>query len=314
MNNSVEHYLGYIKYKGKLVDEGLMDARKSAQALIGFDECVRFFVGKLAPDLKNVDFEIPVQIRKGSWEVLIPESITHWIHLSLGAAATAYLVKAGQKMAEKDFHDIGFKDVFKMTLKAIQWTIRIGKHLGNITKKKFENVKFSNDYTEIGIPNFEGKILYVPKKYFNLYSSVNSEIFKEISLIVEDERWLAIGVREDSGYVEETITTRYRAIFTQEEQTEELLFPELEHGQNVMLEGEITRGNGRTNSLGFLYKGYVLSAYPQSGSIVRFKHSLFLKVRIHGIVSREDDKGRFSARKPKIIFNELEPIKEIGLF
>ncbi|TEB13794.1 hypothetical protein Psfp_03395 [Pelotomaculum sp. FP] len=217
-------------------------------------------------------------------------------------------------MAEKDFHDFGFKDVFKMSLKAIQWTIRIGKHLGNITKKKFENVKFRNNYTEIGIPNSEGEILYVPKNYFDLYLSVDSELFKDISLIVEDERRLAIGVREDSGYVEETITTRYRAIFTQEEEVEEVLFPELEHGQNVILEGEITRGNERANSLGFLYKGYVLSAYPQSGSIVRFKHSLFLKVRIHGIISREDDKCQLATRKPKIIFHDIEPIKEIGLF
>ena len=58
MNITKEQYLGYLKYEGELVDEGLMDARKSAQALLGFDECVRFFVCQLTPNLKNVDFEI----------------------------------------------------------------------------------------------------------------------------------------------------------------------------------------------------------------------------------------------------------------
>ncbi|MCL6479670.1 MAG: hypothetical protein K6T65_14915 [Peptococcaceae bacterium] len=310
MDSAKKQYLGYLKYEGELVNEGLMDARKSAQALLGFDECIRFFVGQLAPVLKNVDFEIPVRIRKGSWEALIPDTIIKWIQLGLGAAGTAYIVKAGQKMADKDFDDIGLKDVFKMSLKAIQWTIRIGKHLGNITKKKFENVKFRNDNTEIGIPNSEGEILFVPKEYLYLYVSINSELLRNISFIVEDERRLVIGVQEDNGYVEETITTKYRAIFTQEEETEEVLFPELEHGQNVTLVGEVTRGNGITNSVGFLYKGYVLSAYPKSGSIVRFKHSLFLKARIYGTISRLDDKGQLGARKPKIIFQNIEPIEK----
>ena len=44
-----EGQLGYIKYSGELVRDGYLDARKSAQALLGVDEAVRFFVFQQAP-------------------------------------------------------------------------------------------------------------------------------------------------------------------------------------------------------------------------------------------------------------------------
>ena len=39
-----EKYIGYLKYSGKSVEDGLMDARKSAEALLGFDEVLRYFI------------------------------------------------------------------------------------------------------------------------------------------------------------------------------------------------------------------------------------------------------------------------------
>ncbi len=59
-----EEYIGYLKYEGKLVEEGLLDARKAAQALLGFDEAIRFFVGQQSPLLRDLDFELPVRLRK----------------------------------------------------------------------------------------------------------------------------------------------------------------------------------------------------------------------------------------------------------
>ena len=67
-----EEYIGYLKYEGTLVKEGLLDARKADQALLGFDEAIRFYVGQQSPLLRDQDFEIPVRFRKGSWEPLIP--------------------------------------------------------------------------------------------------------------------------------------------------------------------------------------------------------------------------------------------------
>lgn len=293
-----EGQLGYVKYSGELVKDGYLDARKSAQALLGVDEAVRFFVFQQAPELRTVDFEFPVKVKKGSWEIVI------------GGIVLAYGVKAAQKMAENDFKDIGIKDIFTKALSAIQWVIRIGKHMGDLTIKKFENVQFRDNNGLIGIRNAQGEYLYVPKQYLDFYVSANPALLKKMSEVVEEERSLTVGVYEGQAVIEEVVTRRHRQIFTHElEEKEEPILPELEHGQSVVLEGELTRGNEMSNTMGLGYHGHVLTAIPEVGSIVRFKPSLFLRCQVHGRVSREDEKGRLDARRPKIIFTRIEPLE-----
>jgi hypothetical protein len=130
-----------IRYCGQLVEDGLLDARKSAQALYGFDEAVRFFAICQSSEFKDIDFDLPVRIRQGSWEALIPDAI-FWLKATVGtavgAAATAYSIKAAQKMAEHDFDNIGLKTVLKKSLEAIQWVINhptamfVGNHRSHI--------------------------------------------------------------------------------------------------------------------------------------------------------------------------------------
>jgi hypothetical protein len=293
-----EGQLGYIKYSGELVRDGYLDARKSAQALLGVDEAVRFFVFQQAPELRTIDFEFPVKIKKGSWEIVI------------GGIVLAYVAKAAQKMAENDFKDIGLKNVFKNALSAIQWMIRIGKHLGDLTKKKFEDVKFKDNNTLIGIRNSQGEFLYVPKEFLEFYASASPVLLKKIIEVVEEERSLSIGIYDGTTVIEETVTRRHRQIFTNEvEEPGEVLFPELEHGQAVILQGELTRGNEMSNTVGIGYQGHILTGIPEVGSIVRFKHSLFLRCKVHGRVSREDEKGRLNARRPRIIFTRIESLE-----
>ena len=124
-----EKYIGYIKYEGELVGDGLMDARRQAKSLLAFDSALRYFIAKQAPDFRNLDFEIPVRIRKGSWEALIPETVAGWVQAGLGVVATAYFTKAAQKMAEKDFADFGITDLFRTAIDSIKWFARIGKHM-----------------------------------------------------------------------------------------------------------------------------------------------------------------------------------------
>src|SRR3972149_10279118 len=99
-----EKSIGYLKYSGKLVAGGALDARKAAQALLGFDEALRFFLGQQSAVLKECDFEIPVKIKHGSWEAYLPLSILDCILVALGTGITggitAYCVTAGKKMAE----------------------------------------------------------------------------------------------------------------------------------------------------------------------------------------------------------------------
>ncbi|MFK5892117.1 MAG: hypothetical protein QM504_02730 [Pseudomonadota bacterium] len=305
-----EEYIGCLKYSGELVESGMLDARKSAQALLGFDEAIRFFITKQLPELSKNDFEFPVRIRKGSWEIAIPDTIAQWIMAGGGVAATAYAATAAKKMAEHDFDNFGLKDVFKKSLIATQWVIKIGKHLGDLTIKKFINTKFQDNNQMIGIPNAEGDYLYVPIEYLEYYVSINPKLLSNITEIVEDERVLSIGVYENGELIEEKVTRKHRSIFTHEtDEDDDVLFPELLHGDTVVLEGEVTRGNEMSNTVGFRYLGHILTAIPASGSIVRFKGSLFLNCNIHGEISRLDDKGRLGAVKPKIIFTHIEPLE-----
>jgi len=303
-----EEYIGYVKYEGKLVDDGLLDARKAAQALLGFDEAIRFFVGQQSPLLRDLDFEIPIRLRKGSWEALIPVSLIDWMVTAIGAGATTYLVTAAKRMAEKDFEKKGLKDIFVHALEAVQWMIRIGKHLGDLTKKKFENIKFRNENTEIGIPNHEGEYLFIPRKFLEFYTSASPKLLKKLAELVEEDRRLEIGVYKDGKLVQESVPYQERRIFTLDAEEEEILFPELVHGQEVILEGHTTRGNENTNSLGFMYKGHILACYPETGSVVNYKSALFVNCRIHGSISRLDKFGGYNEGKPKIIFSRIEPL------
>jgi len=72
-------YIGFIRYEGKPLEQGYFDTRKSAKVLLGFDRALRFFVAQQDAELAKSDYPIPVRIRGGSWEALIPHSIAHWI-------------------------------------------------------------------------------------------------------------------------------------------------------------------------------------------------------------------------------------------
>jgi hypothetical protein len=306
-----EKYIGYIKYEGRLVEEGLMDARKQAQALLGFDYALRYFIGRQAPNFKNLDFEIPVRVQRGSWEALIPETAAGWVQAGLGVVATAYFAKAAQKMAEKDFSDFGIKDLFKNAISAIKWFAKIGKHMGDIAIRAFEDVKFSDDNQLIGIRNADGEYLYVPKEILDLYVSCSPRLLEKLAENIEDGRELKIGSISEGERDEVSITKDEKGIFYEgeEEPDEDFLFPELVHGDDIVLDGEVTRENKTSNSMGFKYEDHILTAYPESGNIVPYKPLLFLKCRLYGTVSRLDEKGRIAARRPKLVFSHLEPLE-----
>ena len=306
-----EEYIGYIKYEGRLVEEGLMDARKQAQALLGFDSALRYFIGKQAPAFRNLDFEIPGRVRKGSWEALIPATVAGWVQAGLGVVATAYFSKAAQKMAEKDFSDFGIKDLFRNSLEALKWFVKIGKHMGDVAIRYFENTKFTDDSALVGIRNDKGEYLYVPKKIFDIYVSCNPKLLEKLAENIDDGRELAIGTIVDGEVDEVSINVNERTIFYKDESEldEDVLFPELVHGDDVVLEGEVTRENKTSNSMGFKYQDHILTAYPEAGRIVPYKPLLFLKCRLYGTVNRLDEKGRIAARRPKLIFTRLEPLE-----
>jgi len=309
-NLDAAQWIGYLRYSGKGVEGGLMDARKSAHALIGFDGALRHFLSQEAPALRNVEYEIPVVIRPGSWEAMLPANAPSWMMTALGVAGTAYMGKAAAKMAEHDFKGVGVTTIFRRSLKCLQSVIRLGKHLGTLHTKQFPKVKWNKEKALIGIPNEKGEHLYVPKSVLDSFACCPPGLFSDMAAIIQNDRELQIGEIGPEGVLDVEITEADRHIFYVPETEDEILFPELQHGQAVELEGVVTRGNENSNSIGFQYQGHILACYPTVGSIVRFKSALFLKCRIKGVINRADDIGGTSSRCPKIFFEGLVPIEK----
>ncbi|MGB1159283.1 MAG: hypothetical protein ACPG3V_07770 [Porticoccaceae bacterium] len=306
-----EKYLGYIKYVGRDVEDGLLDARKAADALIGFDKCLRFFMIQQIPSLKGIDFEIPVRIRKGSWEVLIPETVGQVI----GAYMTAYSIQAIVKMASNDIGDKGTKEILLKAIDFLKGTLCIGKHMGNLAIKKFNDVQFTDNNALVGVRNDKGEILYVSKEMLEIYVKCDPTLFTELASIVTQDRKLVIGSIDEGKSEEEELSYEHKNIFFADVEgvDEQVILPELIHGNQVVLDGEVTRENKTSNSMGFLYEGHILTAYPESKNIVPYKPLLFLKCRLYGVVIRLDDKDGTTARRPKLLFSRLEPLEQIEL-
>jgi len=302
-------YIGYLKYSGQSVEGGYLDARKTAEALIGFDESLRFFVEDDFPELKGRSFEIPVRIQTGSWEALIPTTIGQWIAVALGIVATSYLTGAASKLGENDFKDKHLVDVFRGALKMLQWCIRINIHLKGVSVKAIKNIRWENNNEIVSVPDSNGEYIKVPRKILQKYMEIPPKFLSKMARLIQAEREMKIGVIENGKREEVKVTISEKYYFTDEEgDLTEAVFPELIHGQNVELEGEITRGNEKTNSIGFEYQGHILTCYPEKGSIVLFKHALFRKCKISGAINRMSEAGLPDSKKPRIIFTTITPV------
>lgn len=286
-----EEYLAYFKYSGENIEEGYLDLRKSAESLLGLDELFRYFLYKKDPELSKIDFEIPVRIRKGSWEALIPENIGEWLAFAAGSGLTTYTITALKEMAKNDVGDKGFKTIFKQIVKSIKWAINIAKHIGTTKQRQFTDTQFKeiNGVQFVGIPNAEGEILFVPSYYLELFSEIPPNLFAEIAKPIELGREFYMDFsatekndKDDSG--EASISYNDKTIFYQAQEPDDILFPELKHDQYAELEGHVTRGNESSNRIGFRYNDHILTCYPESGNIKKYKTLLILKQKLFQIM------------------------------
>ena len=300
--------LGYFKLDGDLVKDGFLDAKTSADFLMGLDEVVRLLVLKQVPELKDFDFDIPVRVDKGSWEAVVGVAAT-LATTTVGAFALSYGKEAGKRAAENDWKDNGLKDVIKKAMEGVQWLIRIGKHLGELTQKKFKDAIIKTETNEVGISNANGVVLFVPKEFFDLYTDTPARVLSKVTSAIEVERKFVVGVKEDNIFIDEVVTMTQKYIFTQvEDDRDEVLFPEMVHDMPVELIGMVTRGNATANNMGFRYQEHILSCHPEKGSITKYKYAMFSKCRIIGRVDRRDENGSPTAKRPKIEFTNLIPM------
>lgn len=301
-----EAILAFIKYEGNLVEDGYLDARKSGEALVGIDELIRYFVYQENPQIKDFEFEIPVRVRKGSWETIFPENIDK---VALGAfslwMAGKYVGSALEEVAKNDFKDVSFKEIFKKAFKGIVNVIKLSKHLGTLARKKFDNVQFSQNNELVKITNDNGEELWIPVEVLELYSNCPQTVFNKLTKIVEEERELVVGIYENNIVVEETITNRHKYIFTKTEEDDEIVLPELRHGEYIEIDGHITRGNEKSNTIGFLFQGHIITCYPDNGNIKQHKSKLFSNCLLKGYVDRLDKEGNINEKRPRIRFIDI---------
>lgn len=321
-----EKYLGYLKYSGKSVENGLLDARKSGEALLGFDELLRYFIEKEDPELSKIDFEIPVRIRKGSWEAAIPVIIEKLLTLEgvLYTSLVTYSTVTATKAAQDGLFNTGMakdiKGIVRTSFKAIQWVIKIAKHLGTMTVKEVRaKISKIGPVITIELVNAKGEILIVPKKYYDIFERCPKNIFERTASLIEVDRIMEIGVIEENGKIEkETITNNEKSIYATRSDDDGTLFPELRHGQYVELEGAITRGNEKTNTIGFEYHGHILTSKPIEGHIKDYKKAivsqekehLFPSIRMIGQIDRRDENGGYKEKRPLILFSKIIQIEE----
>lgn len=294
--------VGYLKYEGISVQEGIMNAADIVSSLDGFSQAIQFYVKKTNSQYENIKLDIPVKVQQGCIEYIVP--ILKWSIVAYAAGAIA-------QIAQNDFKDVNSKDIFLFPIKCISYIIKIAKHLGRIEKNP--KIHFSIQDPFVTIYNDDGHKIIVPKDIFKLYLETPSYLLAKMANIVNSERILEVGyIDEKTTIHKETITCKEKHIFSDENEEGDIL-PELVHGANVEIEGEITKGNSSTNRLGIKYKEKILTCIPAQTSIKHYKDCIFRKCKIYGIIDRKDEFGNITEKKPKIIFFKLIPLEDSSI-
>lgn len=306
MNTEQEPIFAFIRYEGELVKDGYLDARKAGEALVGIDELLRYFIYQENPSIKEFEFDIPVRVRKGSWEIILPDNIDSLYIAGIALAtwmAKSYFGSALSEIAKNDFKDVSLKALFKNALKNAIDVIKLSKHLNTLSKKKFDKVLFADNKELVKITNDNGGELWFHVEILELYTDCPQSIFDKLARIVEEKRELIIGVYDQGETIQEKISYSNKGIFSKTDE-EEIILPELIHGAYVELEGRITRGNEQSNTIGFLYQGHIITCLPEKGNIKRYRGILFSNCLIKGLVDRKDKDGNIKEKKPRILLIE----------
>lgn len=301
--------VGYIKYSGRAVERGIIDAGSAGSALLGLDEALRYFNAQQSPDFATLQYDIPVQTRPGSWEAIVLGGLT----AVAGGFALGYAKKAGEKMAEHDFANVGMKDVLRKSMDAMKTLAKVVKHTRR--PRGWEQARFGMDSPEpeVVLLNDHGAELRVPAEYFRWYQQMPPQLLVRMTTVVRKDRVLTIGLSDDGPDGDVQVLEEEKSLFEalpDDELDDDFLFPELIHGNQVSLDGRLIRGNETTNSVGLEYQGHIINCVPAAGSVRKYKAALFLRCRVHGRVNRLT-KSRFVAdRKPTLILDRVVPLEK----
>ncbi|WP_434654314.1 hypothetical protein [Chromobacterium violaceum] len=315
MENDRFGEVGFIRYHGDGVGKGVIEARAAGSALIGLDESLRYFNSRQFKDLVAIDYQIPVKTSEGSWVVIVLGG------LGVGAStfALSYLKKAGEKMAENDFKDVGLKDVIAKSLDAIGKFIELVKLTGRRSSWERDEFKVDADKACVRVIGHNGGVIEIPIRYIDWYQKMPPKLFDKMISPVVKGRELEVGVEKEGRIELATVSVVDKALFVyeEEEDEEDFLFPELVHGDEVRIEGKLIRGNEKSNSIGVEYDGHYINCIPEYGKITRFKSALFLRCVVEGAINRHMKKRKVADRRPTIVIRNIQPLesdKQVDLF
>jgi hypothetical protein len=299
--------IGFIKYSGENLAAGIIDAGSAGSALVGLDEAIRFFNLQQSPDFASLQYDVPVQTRAGSWEAVLVAGGT-----VAGVFALSYVKKAGEKLAENDFKDIGLKHVFSKSMAAVQFLAKVIKHTSRSRGWQLARIEPTMGTDSVFIRNENGDDLQIPMDFYRWYQKMPPRLLVKMTSVIRKDRELSIGTFRNGLVEVVSIFANERYLFEggdTEDNEEETLFPELVHGAYVSLEGRLIRGNEASNSVGLECMGHVLNCVPLVGSVRQYKAALFLRCRIEGRVTRHA-KNRFIAdRRPTVIIDKVVPLE-----
>lgn len=301
--------IGYVSYDLEGVPNGVVDAGAGGAALIGIDEAVRFFNRQQDGGRGLAPYEIPVYTGEGSWLAVIMGIMA----IPATVFATSYAKKAGEKMAEKDFADIGMKDIARKSMDALVHLIEVIKHLKGLPDWTRTKIEWSKDARRAHIYNDAGAVLEVPSDYIKWYRQVPKGILRRLSAPILWAGRVTFASKQDNGEFRsvDIEASQVSLLMGQDESGEDtFLFPELKHGDDVELEGLITRGNQSTNSIGFQYQGHILNCVPETGSVRRFKAAIFLHCKLVATINRHVASLTRIDNRPTLIIRQVIQLED----
>ncbi|MBB4731377.1 hypothetical protein [Xanthomonas arboricola] len=144
--------VGYLSYEWLSAPDGVIDAYAGGTALIGLDEAIRYFNRRQAKSLSTTNYEIPVRTGDGSWLAVVIGILS----VPVTTFAAAYAKKAAEKMAERDFSELGFKDIARRSMDALVHLIEIMKKTGKPLDLEKTKIRWSKDATKAIITDKNG--------------------------------------------------------------------------------------------------------------------------------------------------------------
>ena len=313
--------VGTVYITGDSVENGEVDLGKTITYLRGLESALKYYIGKEKPELVGRNYSIDVRVRPGSL-------VTEVIGLVVGAGALvggvgigAYVKTAAEQLAKNDMEGKTSAELAKDAVSSLKSTIRIAKHYGFMlvgrSVKQDQARAVSAD--EIILINSHGQEMTVTKREFDQYRITPKNELRNMMALVDKDTKLYIDDKpiDNEAVSPDAVSVDFiqKRVFDDRDdnQDERVIFPELTQDMRVTLEGELTRGNGRSNTLGFSYDGRILKCIPGDGSSIKsMRNMLFGQVRIEAIVDRRSAAKGSTAilKKPILRIISVESLEE----